>query len=204
MLAQEIDPSALARVRADLQTVDAGSAALMARQKQVVTQLVGELSEIISAAPAVTGGMLSPTQLNEVAAPHLPLLLGRGYAEAARSLLHSGKVRTEPQRAALAVLSEFVATAQQEVADELTAMQWKQQEKLRELCDAAAEGGTPRLQEVAAAMREELDTDFCNFMNAEIEAEEGRLRATGVSPCDGGRFDFGTWASGRGGSARWT
>lgn len=56
-------------------------------------------------------------------------------------------------------------------------LQWKQQEKLRDLCSAALEGGTEQLLEMAHSMREELDTDFCNFLNFAIEQEQTRLRA---------------------------
>ena len=54
--------------------------------------------------------------------------------------------------------------------------------QVRELCEAAKDGGTERLAEYAEAMREDLDTDFCNYLNYAIEQEEVRLRAAGRTP----------------------
>ena len=36
--------------------------------------------------------------------------------------------------------------------------------------------------DVRAAMRDELDTDFCNYLNFAIEQEENKLRRTGAQP----------------------
>jgi hypothetical protein len=60
-------------------------------------------------------------------------------------------VRTVGARDALLALSEYVLGAQQEVADALSDLQWRQQQKLRELCDAALDGGTDRCVELAQA-----------------------------------------------------
>ena len=42
------------------------------------------------------------------------------------------------------------------------------------------EGGTERCLELAEAMKDELDTDFCNYLNYAIEQEEARLKEVGV------------------------
>ena len=64
----------------------------------------------------------------------------------------------------------------EQVEGTLSDLQWKQAEKLRDLCNAALEGGTEQLLETVEAMRAELDTDFCNYLNFAIEMEEARLR----------------------------
>ena len=45
------------------------------------------------------------------------------------------------ERGALLSLANFIVGVQEEVADALSTLQWRQQEKLRELCDAASDGG---------------------------------------------------------------
>ena len=118
--------------------------------------------------------------LNAVVGPHLPVLLGASFPMAARDVLV--QLRSEEERTALLALSRFVMGVQAEVGGALQELQWRQQQKLRELCDAASEGGTERLIELAEAMRDELDTDFCNYLNYAIEQEEVKLQASGAKP----------------------
>ena len=118
--------------------------------------------------------------LNAVVGPHLPVLLGASFPMAARDVLV--QLRSEEERTALLALSRFVMGVQAEVGGALQELQWRQQQKLRELCDAASEGGTERLVELAEAMRDELDTDFCNYLNYAIEQEEVKLEAEGAKP----------------------
>eukprot|EP00308_Calcidiscus_leptoporus_P017506 CAMPEP_0119382566 /NCGR_PEP_ID=MMETSP1334-20130426/73297_1 /TAXON_ID=127549 /ORGANISM="Calcidiscus leptoporus, Strain RCC1130" /LENGTH=197 /DNA_ID=CAMNT_0007403079 /DNA_START=27 /DNA_END=620 /DNA_ORIENTATION=+ len=61
-------------------------------------------------------------------------------------------------------------------------MHWKQLQKLRELCEAAQEGGLELVMDVAKVMKSDFDSAFCNFLNFEIEQEEGRLRGLGIEP----------------------
>jgi len=172
----------LVKVKEELwRTRDADPGTMEAQQRQATTMLVDELAGRMRAAAAGGGGSIPEDELNQLVAPHLPTLLGRSFPEAAGAVLRSS-VKTEEQRAALLQLTEFVMGVHNELGDELSSLQWRQQEKLRELCDAAAEGGTERLAELAAAMKDELDTDFCNYLNYAIEQEETRLVGEGVAP----------------------
>ena len=104
----------------------------------------------------------------------------RGFPSHLRKAL--SKVRTPAELSAVQQLNEYMVGVVQQMEDELGDMQWKQQEKLRKLCDAAMEGGTEQLMETAEMMRKELDTDFCNYMNFAIEQEEKKLRSIGLDP----------------------
>ena len=79
----------------------------------------------------------SAETMNALLAPHLPQLLSRSFPAAARKVLTTS-IRTEGERKALLVVSEFVMGAQQEVADALSELQWRQMQKLRELCEVRA------------------------------------------------------------------
>ena len=156
-------------------------------QQQVKESPVEEQQKLISKLLSPLEAVLEQQQrssdkapLNEVLAPHLPVLLGRSFPLAARGVLST--IRTQGERAALLALSEYVTDAQREIADALEELQWRQQQKLRELCDAATDGGTERVLELAQAMKAELDTDFCNYLNMAIEQEETRLKAAGTRP----------------------
>ena len=156
-------------------------------QQQVKESPVEEQQKLISKLLSPLEAVLEQQQrssdkapLNEVLAPHLPVLLGRSFPLAARGVLST--IRTQGERAALLALSEYVTDAQREIADALEELQWRQQQKLRELCDAATDGGTERVLELAQAMKAELDTDFCNYLNMAIEQEETRLKAAGMRP----------------------
>ncbi|KAL3894645.1 MAG: hypothetical protein SGPRY_013753 [Prymnesium sp.] len=113
--------------------------------------------------------------LNRVVAPHLPLLLLRGFPSLLREAL--SEVKTDSQLSAVRHLNDYMIGVVRQMEESLGDLQWKQQEKLRDLCSAALEGGTEQLLEMAHSMREELDTDFCNFLNFAIEQEQTRLRA---------------------------
>uniref|UniRef100_A0A7S4BVN1 Uncharacterized protein n=1 Tax=Chrysotila carterae TaxID=13221 RepID=A0A7S4BVN1_CHRCT len=119
-------------------------------------------------------------ELDRIVGPHLPFLMSGNYPELVRAALQ--KVRTRTQQRALLALNQYVIGAYEETADAIADMHWKQLNKLRELCDAAQEGGIEMVQETAKLMREDFDTDFCNFLNYEIEQEENRLRDAGLEP----------------------
>ena len=177
-----VNRETLSRVQADLyRTSDAAiadPAKLIQEQTQLIKSLIGKIIEDPEGPSKVSE--MGEAVLNRLVAPELPLLLGRSFPLAARSAL--GSIKTEEERTALLALSQFVLGVQQEVSEALVELQWRQQQKLRELCDAATEGGTERVLELAEAMREELDTDFCNFLNFAIEEEEKRLEASGQVP----------------------
>ena len=168
----------LERVKSELwRTAEADPSGLVAEQREILKQVLDEVEGAISSSVAAADSKVAAgreRRLNELLAPHLPVLLGRSFPLAVRDVLPS--IRTEEQRAALLAVSQFVMGVQQEIGDALTELQWRQQEKVRELCEAALEGGAERCQELAEAMRDELDTDFCNYLNYAIEQEETRLR----------------------------
>ena len=183
-----MDAAMLASVKADLQRVDQGTAdaaAIVKEQSTRIASLISQLEERLDQAPSssldgTTDG--DTAVLHDIVAPHLPLLLGRSFPVAARDALAAGAVRTEGQRGALLALSQYVMGAQQEIADALGTLEWQQAQKVRDLCDAAVEGGTERLIEMATAMKPELDTNFCNYLATAIEAEEARLAKKGLRP----------------------
>jgi hypothetical protein len=151
---------------------------LVPEQRKLISSLLGSVEEVLQ---EQTGEKAARTDaLNRIVAPHLPLLLGRSFPLAAREVLTS--IETEGKRTALLALAEFVTGVQEEVGDALGELQWRQQQKLRELCDAAMDGGTERCAELAQAMRDELDTDFCNYLNFAIEQEETKLKQEGAEP----------------------
>ena len=92
------------------------------------------------------------------------------------------RVRTVAQHAALLALTQYMGGVYEEMSGKLGDLQWQQLQKLRELCDAANDGGTEQLMETAVLMKEELDTDFCNYLNFAIEQEEKRLEEAGLEP----------------------
>ena len=183
-----ISKELLQSVKSELwRTSEASLEELASEQCAVIAKVLGPIAALdVGGGASSPPGSLPPLDaeteaaLNAIVAPHLPVLLGRSFPQAARAVLPS--IRTESERGALLALSQLVVSAQQEVADALALLQWRQQLKLRELCDAASDGGTERLAEMAEAMREELDTDFCNYLNAAIDEEEARLRARGAEP----------------------
>ena len=165
------------RVKSELWRASEADPAQLAREQgEVVASLLKEIAEL----PVTEGGTLDSAALNALVAPQLPVLLGRSFPQVVRNTLTS--VRTEGERTALLALCSLVTEVQQEIGDTLTELQWRQQQKLRELCDAATDGGTERVIELAQAMKEELDTDFCNYLNFAIEEEENRLKAAGLKP----------------------
>ena len=167
----------LDQVRAELYRTSVDDAPIN-EQRDLIGSLLGPIEEVLVQQQQSSDA----GPLNAVVAPHLPVLLGRSFPLAARAALQGGLIRTEGERAALLALSEYVMEAQREIAEALEELQWRQQQKLRELCDAATDGGTERVLELAEAMRSELDTDFCNFLNFAIEQEEARLVTAGATP----------------------
>ena len=146
----------LAKVQSDLYRTsdsDADSAQALQEQSQLISSLLGDLANIQeqpqppaangASPPAAADPSSTEAAMNKLVAPHLPLLLGRSFPLAVRAVLPT--IRTEEERSALLALSQFVIGVQEEIGDALTELQWRQQQKLRELCDAASEGGTERL-----------------------------------------------------------
>ena len=191
-----VDEALLAQVKQEIwrtSSADADVEALAREQAETVGTVVEKLELLLkTAARARSEGMpdaqqpmsiarsLTREMLDAVIAPHLPLLMLRGYPAAARAAL--SRVRSSGQQAALLLLTQYMSGVYEEMSDKLGDLQWQQLQKLRELCDAAAEGGTEQLMETAVLMKAELDTDFCNFINYAIEAEEQRLREAGYEP----------------------
>jgi hypothetical protein len=197
-----VNRETLARIQSELyRAEDSDREVLVREQSDLIRSLLGEISAALTEAPDSPGGGsgahadlaeevgmipdMMPTadvdaSLNAVVAPHLPVLLGASFPMAARDVL--GTLRSEDERTALLSLSRFVMGVQAEVGVALQELQWRQQQKLRELCDASTDGGTERLAELAQAMRDELDTDFCNYLNYAIEQEEERIRTEGATP----------------------
>ena len=173
-----VGPDVLSRLKSELYRVEDATdgSAIVREQSEVIWKLVGELEDGVMAASASNA-----TALDALLAPHLPLLMGRSFPLAAREVLME-RISTEGERAALLKLSEYVVTAQTEVADALGQLEWRQAQKLRELCEAAMDGGTERVVEMAQAMKEELDTDFCNYINYAIEQEENKIAGAGAKP----------------------
>ena len=130
-------------------TSEADPAALVSEQRDVITSLIGE----IAALPSREAGDGDP--LNGLVAPHLPLLLTPSFPLAVRDSL--GAIRGSAERAALLSLCKLVTSVQAEIGEALVELQWRQQQKLRELCDVATDGGTDRVIELAEAMKDELD-----------------------------------------------
>ena len=94
------------------------------------------LDDVEAALPAGAGANLladgQATQaLNKVLAPHLPLLLSRSFPLAARAVLTSGAITTEGAKKSLLAVSQFVTSVQEEIADALAELQWRQQQKLQ-------------------------------------------------------------------------
>lgn len=195
-LVPKVDEELLAQVKQDIWRTSGGdsdSEALVREQIEAVDAVLGKVEVLASAlaasspdVPAEGAGaaqlaqLLSTESLNAVIAPQLPLLMMRGYPEAARSAL--GRVRTVAQHAALLALTQYMGGVYEEMSGKLGDLQWQQLQKLRELCDAANDGGTEQLMETAVLMKEELDTDFCNYLNFAIEQEEKRLEEAGLEP----------------------
>lgn len=154
---------------------------LVEEQGDLIWSLLGEIEQVLPTNDRA--GKAPPMEvLNRLIAPHLPLLLGRSFPVAARTVLEN--IKTEGQRMALLEVCQYVTGVHEEIGDALVELEWQQQMKLRDLCDAAREGGTERLCEMARAMHSsgELDTEFCNYLNYAIEQEENELRAEGVEP----------------------
>ena len=154
-------------------TSQADPAAMVKEQREVIGSLLGQ----IEALPPRAANDGDP--LNVIVAPHLPVLLTLSFPQAAREALATC---SEEERPALLSLSKFVMTVQAEIGEALIQLQLRQVQKLRELCDAATDGGTEQVMALAEAMKEELDTDFCNYLNYAIEREETRLREAGATP----------------------
>jgi len=192
-LVPKVDEALLAQVKQDIWRTSGGegdAAALAKEQIEAVDAVLAKVEGLVSAltpSPSPPGAgaaqlaqQLSVESLDAVIAPHLPLLMMRGYPDAARSAL--SKVRTVAQQAALLSLTQYMSGVYDEMSRKLGDLQWQQLQKLRELCDAANDGGTEQLMETAVLMKDELDTDFCNYLNFAIEQEETRLREVGLEP----------------------
>jgi len=191
-----VDESLLAQVKQEIwrtSSADADVEALAREQAETVDTVVEKLELLLkTAAKARSEGMpdeqqpmsvarsLTREMLDAVIAPHLPLLMLRGYPVAARAAL--SRVRSSGEQTALLLLTQYMGGVYEEMSDKLGDLQWQQLQKLRELCDAAADGGTEQLMETAVLMKAELDTDFCNYINYAIEQEEVRLREAGYQP----------------------
>jgi len=146
-----ITAETISKIKSELWRVEGDAEGIVAEQSELISTLIGQIEKLpASATPAKPS-----SELNELLAPHLPLLLSHSFPLATRNVLQGGIITTEGKRAALLTLSEFVVGAQQEVADALSDLQWRQQQKLRELCDAALEGGTEACIELATAMKDE-------------------------------------------------
>lgn len=130
-------------------TSEADPATLVREQRDVIALLLSK----IAALPSREAGDGDP--LNGLVAPHLPVLLTPSFPLAARDSLRA--VKTSEERTALLSLCKFVTSVQAEIGEALVELQWRQQQKLRELCDAATDGGTERVIELAEAMKDELD-----------------------------------------------
>ena len=154
----KIQPETLSQIKDDLMRVDQSqldAAGVVREQSELIVTLLDKIEALSVASSDRSKAM------NDIVAPHLPLLLGTSFPLAARAVLEKGHIRTEGQRGALLALSEYVVEVQTELANSLGELEWRQAQKLRELCDAAIEGGNERLVEMAGAMKAELDTDFC-------------------------------------------
>ena len=66
----------------------------------------------------------------------------RGFPTLVRTAL--SQVKTPAQQRALLAMNTYMVGLYTEVADKIGDLQWQQLNKLRELCDAAMDGGTPR------------------------------------------------------------
>ena len=85
---------------------------------------------------------LGQAELDAAIAPQLPLLMMRGFPTLVRTAL--SQVKTPAQQRALLAMNTYMVGLYTEVADRIGDLQWQQLNKLRELCDAAMDGGTPR------------------------------------------------------------
>ena len=124
--------------------------------------------------------LLPAKKMDEILAPRLPLLMMPNFISLARE--HLANLRSPIEQQALFEINVYLLGVYEQIADDAVDLEWLQLNKLRELCDAAAEGGNEALIASAQAMREELDETFCNFLNEAIEKEEARLRASGIEP----------------------
>ncbi|KAL1508291.1 hypothetical protein AB1Y20_004403 [Prymnesium parvum] len=178
-----VDAALIETVRRDIwRTSGADTAArLVGEQTEAMSTVLTTLARL-EEERAARGERLSPPDemLHRVIAPHLPLLLLRGFPSLLREAL--AETRSSSQLAAVRQLNDYMIGVVRQMEDSIGDMQWKQQEKLRDLCAAAMEGGTEQLLEMAEAMRDELNEDFCNYLNYAIEQEETRLKAQGVEP----------------------
>ena len=85
---------------------------------------------------------LGQAELDAAIAPQLPLLMMRGFPTLVRTAL--SQVKTPAQQRALLAMNTYMVGLYTEVADKIGDLQWQQLNKLRELCDAAMDGGAPR------------------------------------------------------------
>ena len=147
-LTPRVDDALVAQVKQEIwrtSTTD-DVAALACEQVEAVNKVLIEVEALVNKAtvnadsprgPADVAKSLSAEDLNLVVAPHLPLLMLRGYPAIAREAL--GKVRTVAQQTALLSLTQYMGGVYEEMATKLGDLQWQQLQKLRELCDAAME-----------------------------------------------------------------
>ena len=166
---------------------------LMRAQAQAITTSVGELTGLLREA-GDDAAALDTAELDRRLATQLPLLMRPEFPGLMRQAL--GQVTTPVQQRALLELNQYVIGAVEQLADSAVDLQWQQLNKLRELCDAAMDGGSEMLkagcaggpgrerggahsragrsacQATAEAMRGELDADFCNCLNCALEEEE--------------------------------
>jgi len=191
-LTPELDERLIAQVKQDIwETAMAPSSAALARAQgealiqtmQDISTQLEDLEQSGQPLPPMTEAapdLLPRSALDAAIAPRLALLMLPDYPLYIRKML--SMVRTPRQQRALLLLNQYVTGAYEEMADKVVDMQWLQLQKLRDLCEAAMEGGSEQLHETALLMKEEFDTDFCNYLNYAIEQEEARLRGEGIEP----------------------
>lgn len=187
-----VDAALVDAVKGDLwRTASADpSIDLRGEQTQAMATVLGRLVRVVDEAEAAAAASgrkrpegsqpaLSQQALDAAIAPQLPLLMLRGFTAMVREALT--EVSTPSQLRAVQELNNYMVGVYGQMGDALGDLEWKQQQKLRELCEAAMEGGTEALLETAEAMRADLDADFCNYLNYAIEQEELRLSGLGVA-----------------------
>ena len=101
---------------------------------------------------------LGQAELDAAIAPQLPLLMMRGFPTLVRTAL--SQVKTPAQQRALLAMNTYMVGLYTEVADKIGDLQWQQLNKLRELCDAAMDGGTPRKFSARNSRRAILGAQF--------------------------------------------
>ncbi|EOD30068.1 hypothetical protein EMIHUDRAFT_462931 [Emiliania huxleyi CCMP1516] len=121
----------------------AAPADLMRAQAQAITTSVGELTGLLREA-GDDAAALDTAELDRRLATQLPLLMRPEFPGLMRQAL--GQVTTPVQQRALLELNQYVIGAVEQLADSAVDLQWQQLNKLRELCDAAVDGGSEMLK----------------------------------------------------------